>query len=235
MHIRRAKAYPGMGFDGHNKRGRARWATQCTVTAAEADDCSNFEYTRSACPGPEFPQPSQRGDTGSSRSPAGRGSRRHGSTTGEHGPISRQTCSTRSPQEARLSPTFNVRTSRKPSKTSNATSNEDHTPADHYSRGTCAPENTRRSPRNRTIVAITFAAIKTDTSSVREGSAVRECSTNSAPLVTTNPRAKTTSPCRYCLMIPAVPRIPNVNRRFTAVFAIAEIKSANTFASCDAQ
>ncbi|WP_240190420.1 hypothetical protein [Rhodococcus sp. AQ5-07] len=101
--------------------------------------------------------------------------------------------------------------------------------------GTCSPENTRRNPRNRTIVAIKFAATKTDTSSIREGSGTPECSTNNAPLVTTNPRAKTTSPCRYCLMIPAGPRIPKVNRRFTAVLAIAESKSANIFAICDAQ
>jgi hypothetical protein len=29
------RAYPGMTFDGHNKRGRLRWTTRCTVTAAE--------------------------------------------------------------------------------------------------------------------------------------------------------------------------------------------------------
>ena len=28
-------AYVGMSFVGHNRRGRARWATRCTVTAAD--------------------------------------------------------------------------------------------------------------------------------------------------------------------------------------------------------
>lgn len=31
----RAGAYVGMRFDGHNRRGRLRWTTRCTVTAAE--------------------------------------------------------------------------------------------------------------------------------------------------------------------------------------------------------
>lgn len=31
----REGAYVGMRFDGHNRRGRVRWTTRCTVTAAE--------------------------------------------------------------------------------------------------------------------------------------------------------------------------------------------------------
>ncbi|QHY93840.1 Polyketide cyclase / dehydrase and lipid transport [Streptomyces sp. S4.7] len=30
--------YVGMVFDGHDRRGRMRWTTRCTVTAADADE-----------------------------------------------------------------------------------------------------------------------------------------------------------------------------------------------------
>ncbi|MEV8285959.1 SRPBCC family protein [Streptomyces niveus] len=32
------ETYVGMVFDGHNKRGPARWSTRCTVTAADAGE-----------------------------------------------------------------------------------------------------------------------------------------------------------------------------------------------------
>ncbi|MBV1938594.1 SRPBCC family protein [Streptomyces sp. BV286] len=35
-------AHVGMVFDGHNKRGRYRWTTRCTVTAA--DPCRRFAF-----------------------------------------------------------------------------------------------------------------------------------------------------------------------------------------------
>ena len=35
-------AYVGMVFDGRNKRGRARWTTRCTVTAAEPGTLFEF-------------------------------------------------------------------------------------------------------------------------------------------------------------------------------------------------
>ncbi|MEO6472372.1 MAG: SRPBCC family protein [Aeromicrobium sp.] len=35
-------AYVGMKFDGRNKRGRAKWTTQCTVTAADPGKLFEF-------------------------------------------------------------------------------------------------------------------------------------------------------------------------------------------------
>ncbi|MFE5875411.1 SRPBCC family protein [Rhodococcus sp. NPDC056506] len=55
MHIRRAKAYPGMGFDGHNKRGRVRWTTQCTVTAAESGRLFEFRVHKIGISRPRIP------------------------------------------------------------------------------------------------------------------------------------------------------------------------------------
>lgn len=55
MHIRRTKAYPGMGFDGHNKRGRARWTTQCTVTAAESGRLFEFRVHKIGISRPRIP------------------------------------------------------------------------------------------------------------------------------------------------------------------------------------
>jgi uncharacterized protein YndB with AHSA1/START domain len=35
-------AYVGMVFDGHNKRGKMRWTTRCTVTAADPGELFRF-------------------------------------------------------------------------------------------------------------------------------------------------------------------------------------------------
>ncbi|OZC72905.1 polyketide cyclase [Rhodococcus sp. 06-418-5] len=42
VHEPRESAYVGMVFDGTNKRGRAKWVTRCTVTAA--DPGKTFEF-----------------------------------------------------------------------------------------------------------------------------------------------------------------------------------------------
>jgi hypothetical protein len=38
----RGRAYVGMVFDGHNKRGNVRWTTRCTVTAADPGELFRF-------------------------------------------------------------------------------------------------------------------------------------------------------------------------------------------------
>lgn len=48
-------AYVGMVFDGHNKRGGARWTTRCTVTAADPGRCFRFRVDAIGLKTPRIP------------------------------------------------------------------------------------------------------------------------------------------------------------------------------------
>jgi hypothetical protein len=51
------EAYVGMQFDGHNKRGPARWSTRCVVTAADPGERFAFRVVAIGLRTPRFKAP----------------------------------------------------------------------------------------------------------------------------------------------------------------------------------